>query len=239
MYFILGGTFMEQVEKRKKLWIIGIIGICLVLGLSIFAFYNATKLKQAKEENSKLLSDLENDGEKVDKLETEIKEKDSQIKDLEAKVEEAKPWFDMSEKEQERKIAEEKEKQEAEEAAAKKKEAEKKKKEEEKEKKGYETGITYEEIARTPDDYEGEKVKFKGKVVQVIEDDDAVQLRIAVDDDYDKMIFVEYDASIIDSRVLEDDQITIMGISLGLISYESTMGGKITIPAISVDKVEQ
>jgi len=73
----------------------------------------------------------------------------------------------------------------------------------------------------------------------VIEDDDAVQLRIAVDDDYDKMIFVEYDASIIDSRVLEDDQITIMGISLGLISYESTMGGKITIPAISVDKVEQ
>jgi len=66
--------------------------------------------------------DLENEGEKVDKLEIEIKEKDNQIKDLEAKVEEAKLWFDMSEKEQERKVAEEKEKQEAEEAAAKKKE---------------------------------------------------------------------------------------------------------------------
>lgn len=34
---------------------------------------------------------------------------------------------------------------------------------------GYETGITYDQLARTPDDFKGKKVKFTGKVVQVIE----------------------------------------------------------------------
>ena len=31
---------------------------------------------------------------------------------------------------------------------------------------GYETGITYDQLARTPDQYKGKKVKFYGKVVQ-------------------------------------------------------------------------
>ena len=30
--------------------------------------------------------------------------------------------------------------------------------------KGYETGITYDQLARTPDDFKGKKVKFYGKV---------------------------------------------------------------------------
>ncbi len=34
---------------------------------------------------------------------------------------------------------------------------------------GYETGITYDNIARTPDEYTGKKVKFTGKVIQLIE----------------------------------------------------------------------
>jgi hypothetical protein len=34
----------------------------------------------------------------------------------------------------------------------------------------------------------------------------------------------------VSSRVLENDIITVMGVSAGLISYESTMGGTITIP---------
>ncbi|KAK2210161.1 toxin regulator, partial [Clostridioides difficile] len=38
-------------------------------------------------------------------------------------------------------------------------------------------------------------------------------------------------------RVLEDDYITIRGISAGTITYESTMGGKITIPGIAVEKI--
>lgn len=109
----------------------------------------------------------------------------------------------------------------------------------EKEAKGYETGITYDQLARTPDDYTGEKVKFSGKVIQVIEGDNETQLRIAVNDDYDTVLFAVYESDIVSSRVLEDDEITIYGVSMGNLTYQSTMGGKITIPAVSVDKIDQ
>lgn len=36
-------------------------------------------------------------------------------------------------------------------------------------------------------------------------------------------------------RILEDDIITIFGVSSGLITYTSTLGGNITIPAVSVE----
>lgn len=45
--------------------------------------------------------------------------------------------------------------------------------------------------------------------------------------------------SIVPSRVLEHDYITIYGVSVGVISYDSTMGGKITIPGVAVDKIDQ
>ncbi|SFC36230.1 hypothetical protein SAMN05443252_10356 [Bacillus sp. OV322] len=171
-------------------------------------------------------------------------------KKLSAKVKEAAPFFKLQEAERKEKEAELKKK----EAAAKaKKEAEEKAKAEaeakaqaeadrlaeEKEKRGYDTGTTYSQLARTPDNYIGEKVKFNGTVVQVIEGDDTVQIRFAVNDDYDRILFAEFDPSIVESRVLENDKITIMGLSTGLISYDSTMGGKISIPGVSVEKIEQ
>lgn len=143
--------------------------------------------------------------------------------------------------EQEMKKIEEEEaakKAKAEEEAAKK-EAEEKAAREEEEAKGYETGITYDNLARTPDEYEGKKVKFYGKVVQVMEEDGSVQIRLAVNDDYDTVLLGGYDSSIVSSRVLEDDEITVYGTSIGLISYQSTMGGTITIPAVRIDKIDQ
>ena len=104
---------------------------------------------------------------------------------------------------------------------------------------GYETGITYDQIARTPDDFEGSLVKFSGRVIQVIEGATEIQIRFAVNDDYDTVLFGYYSPGIVTSRVLEDDMITIYGTSVGLISYESTMGGNITIPAVSIDKIDQ
>lgn len=109
----------------------------------------------------------------------------------------------------------------------------------EEEAKGYETGITYDQLARTPDQYKGSKVKFYGKVIQVIEDDGSVQIRLAVNDDYDHVVFGQYDSDIVSSRVLEDDKITIYGVSAGTISYQSTMGGQITIPGILIEKIDQ
>lgn len=108
-----------------------------------------------------------------------------------------------------------------------------------KEKAGYETGISFEQLARTPDDFKGELVTFQGKVLQVIESNNEINIRLAVNNDYDKVIFCGYSPSIVSSRILEDDIITIYGKSLGLYSYESTMGGQITIPSVWIDKIDQ
>lgn len=105
----------------------------------------------------------------------------------------------------------------------------------------YETGITYSDLSRNPDNYKTKYVKFSGRVVQLIEDTDSdeIQIRFAVDDDYDQILYAGYDKSIVSSRVLEDDYITIYGISAGLISYQSTLGGTITIPAVYIERIDQ
>ncbi|MGG7146541.1 hypothetical protein ACQPVA_07045 [Clostridium butyricum] len=102
----------------------------------------------------------------------------------------------------------------------------------------YDTGITYNQLARTPDDYKNSKVKFSGKVLQVMEGDKETDLRIAVDGNYDTVIFVGYDPKITSVRILEDDYVTIKGKSIGIYTYQSTMGGNISIPGIWVDKIE-
>jgi len=103
----------------------------------------------------------------------------------------------------------------------------------------YKTGITYDQIARTPDDYKGKKMQFTGKVVQVVEDKDETDIRLAVDGNYDNIIMVGFDPDILNgSRVLEDDLVTISGKSVGTVSYKSTNDGKITVPAIMAKIVD-
>lgn len=102
----------------------------------------------------------------------------------------------------------------------------------------YDTGITYDQLARTPDDYENKKVKFSGEVVQVMEGDGETQLRIAVNGDYDSIIYVGYKSTITNTRILENDYVTFRGISKGLVTYKSTLGGEITIPSVYVQQIE-
>lgn len=107
-------------------------------------------------------------------------------------------------------------------------------------KKDYNPQITYDNLARNPDKYKYKRITFRGKVVQVMEDDenDQTQIRLATKDGYDDVIFVVFDRSIVKTRVLEDDIIRFYGTSAGLITYESTMGGNITIPAASAEKIK-
>ena len=88
---------------------------------------------------------------------------ESQNKDLQEKVDEAAPWFEMKEDERkqleaEAKAEEEKRKAEAKAKAKAAAEAEEKRLAEEEAKKGYNTGITYNQLARTPDEHS--KVKW-------------------------------------------------------------------------------
>lgn len=143
-------------------------------------------------------------------------------------VEEMKPYVEKAEA-----IEKEEAAQKVNEAAAEKK------KQAEKKKKGYDTGITYDQLARTPDKYEGEKIKFKGEVLQVMEEDGTVTIRLAVNGNYDDVIIGGYDSDLVDSRVLEGDTITIYGESGGLYSYDAVLGNSVTIPLIYIDKIAQ
>ena len=107
-----------------------------------------------------------------------------------------------------------------------------------KEKLGYDTGITYDQLARNPEDYRGEKIKFTGTVLQVMESDYEVTIRLATSKSYDDVIYCTYSPDIVSSRILEDDRITVYGTSTGTVSYQATSGREVTIPGMHVDKIE-
>lgn len=95
--------------------------------------------------------------------------------------------------------------------------------------------ISYKKLARTPDKYEGKKVKFTGKVIQVIEDTYSTSYRIEVTKGsygiWDDVVYVEYDGNP-SKRILEDDIVTFYGEFDGLYSYESVLGASITVPSV-------
>lgn len=95
---------------------------------------------------------------------------------------------------------------------------------------------TYDEIARNPDDYMFQTAKFKGKVIQVMENGDDVSMRLNITKgryNWSDTIYVQYtrtDSS--QGRILEDDIITVYGVMMGTITYQSVLGSSITIPAM-------
>lgn len=185
-------------------------------------------LRQANERKQQECDSLEATLEEVQQEFDSYKEIMKEYEELgaaeaEARRIEAQRIIDEQRAEEERQAAEEAARKEAEEKA------------------GYETGITYSQLARTPDDYEGDKVMFKGTVLQIIEDSehDYIHMRLAVGGDYDQILYCEYKKDIVPERILEDDVVTIYGISYGLHTYQSTIGSQITIPAVVIDKIDQ
>ena len=196
-------------------------------------------LSAANAERDRLSQENKSLSDSVAQLEADKQKLSDENAVLAGKVEAAAPWFALSELEQQKETERLQAEQAAQEQAEREAQEQAAKEAAEKEKKGYETGITYAQLSRTPDDFEGEKVKFKGRVLQVIEGDSEVQLRVATKGNWDNVIFVYYPSNLVASRVLEDDKITIYGVSKGLFSYDSTGSGKITIPLIQVDKIDQ
>ncbi len=101
----------------------------------------------------------------------------------------------------------------------------------------FKSDVSYDEIARHPNDYDGELLTYSGEVAQVIEGDGTTELRIAVDGDYGSIIYGIYDNRILDSRLLEDDKIQFYGESCGIVSYQSTLGATMSIPSMLIYKI--
>lgn len=95
---------------------------------------------------------------------------------------------------------------------------------------------SYDSIARDPEKYKGTKATYTGKVVQVIEGDGYNQYRVNITRGsygiYKDTIYVSYLPSSDESRILENDIITIYGTNSGTISYETVMGATLTIPSV-------
>jgi len=98
---------------------------------------------------------------------------------------------------------------------------------------------SYEQLARNPEMYEGELLNFWGKIVQAGGDGTDGYLRVSMNNDYNTVIYVSYNTGQLPYRLLEDDYVNIYGVSAGVISYKSVMGGTITIPAVIADIIEK
>ena len=99
------------------------------------------------------------------------------------------------------------------------------------------TDVTYDNLMRTPDDYFGEIVQLSGTVLQTINGDGVVQQRVALYDDYDQIVLIEYSKDLPEVRLLDDDYITFTGVSFGTIEYETVLGATLEIPSILVDRI--
>lgn len=98
--------------------------------------------------------------------------------------------------------------------------------------------LPYDEMARNGNKHKGEKLKITGTVRQVMDrDTGGAMLRVATSENgYDDMYLVQIDSTEWENhRLLEDDVISFYGEVYGLYSYESTMGGKITVPDLIVN----
>ena len=232
-------------EKKKVLKFVVCGIICLFLGSIIgnvgkvsskeydslkdrynYQVNHNTELKSEKETIEKELADLKEKTKNYIELnETEKSIVDTKIQEVkQATKEEAEAEQKRIAEEQAQKAAEEQAKREAEEQAKKEAEAHK-----------YETGLTWEQIAR--EGKKGTLGQFEGKIIQVMNGDGFTQYRVAINGDYDQVMLIEVKNSVSKETLLEDDYVYFKGESLGTITYTTVMGAEMTIPAFECHEI--
>ena len=63
-------------------------------------------------------------------------------------------------------------------------------------------------------------------------------LRVAINSNYETVIYVYFEGNKLSYRLLEDDMITVYGTAQGVYSYETVRGDTITIPLVEGDIIE-
>ena len=100
--------------------------------------------------------------------------------------------------------------------------------------------IEFSQLARNPDSYKDQMMRFTGEVIQVVEGSGAVDIRMnvtLVNEDsnwsyYDDTIYATVRIEDSADRILEGDIVTIYGVCCGAYSYKSILGTKVTLPKI-------
>lgn len=101
----------------------------------------------------------------------------------------------------------------------------------------YDTAITYSQLAKTPNDFSGKKVEFSGKVIDILEAKQEVDLQIAVNGNKDDIILVVYTTNGLAAAVSKDNNVTIKGEFRRIHTYKSASGVNISAPLIYGDKI--
>ena len=238
--FATVGVIIYLYKKRIRKCLMFFISIACVwiFVLSSSLEYSAITQAELEYDIEMLEQTVKNNQVKFDREKEKLQKENEE---LQVKVDEAKPWFEMKEEErkaEEERLAKEKaDKEERERKEKEEKERAEKEERERKEKQGYNTGITYKQLARTPEKYEGEKVKFSGKVLQVSEGFLGDVIRLGVNGSYDNVLYLNVPLGITEERILEDDYITIYGVSQGIKTYTTVLGASMSIPQVDVDKI--
>jgi hypothetical protein len=91
---------------------------------------------------------------------------------------------------------------------------------------------TYDQLFRDEEKWQGRTIYLRGEVIQVLGDESGFEMRVSITltefDFWDDPVYVFWQGE----RFLEEDIVEIIGTAEGLITYESTMGGDITIPQV-------
>ena len=141
---------------------------------------------------------------------------------------------------EEKAVAEQKAKEEAEAKAKAEEEARIKAEQDAAAKKANAKTIDYPQLKKNPDRYKGEYVKYKGKILQILEGDNVTNIRLAVTPnsygyDVNDVIFIEYAGY---TDYVDDDIITVYGEIYGSYSYKSQAGFDISLPGLIAKEFE-
>ena len=94
--------------------------------------------------------------------------------------------------------------------------------------------FSYNEIARYPEQYKDQYVKFVGKIIQVVESSVSNQIDMRLALESNDVVYISYNRQEQEPRLLEGDKIIAYGKLNGLITYESLFGQLITIPQLNM-----
>lgn len=104
--------------------------------------------------------------------------------------------------------------------------------------------IKFSQLARNPNNYKGQHVKYTGQVIQVMQtnqNDGSILYELRVDITknkygwYEDTIYVTFTAPSNADRILENDIINIYGEVLGEYSYTAVLGNQVTLPLVKAE----
>lgn len=104
----------------------------------------------------------------------------------------------------------------------------------------YTDSVSYQNLARNPDENKGKLLILTGYIQQVIETDEETQYIILLDENPENIVFAHFikdNPNYPKERLLEGDRIDFKCGSLGLIDYETTNSGIKTVPNISIHQL--